>query len=79
MKYRLAGAVSGELPVMGHRYEFALAANRTTPQSEEDEAVFEWLVMIGYAERVPETPEDKARIEAEETPLKETATTEEEK
>lgn len=68
MKYRLQGAVSGELPVMGHRYEFSFAASRTTPQSEEDEAVFEWLASWGFAERVPETPADKEQIKAEEPP-----------
>jgi hypothetical protein len=68
VKYKLSGAVSGEIPVLGHRYPFDFAANRTTPQSEQDEAVFEHLVEVGYATRVPETASDKERIEAEETP-----------
>jgi hypothetical protein len=65
VKYRLKGAVSGEIPVLGHRYAFDFAANRTTAQSEQDEAVFEFLVSIGHAERVPESAEEKAKVAEE--------------
>lgn len=67
MKYKLTSAVSGEIPVLGHRYAFDFAATRTTPQSDQDEAVFEYLVTISMAERVPES-EGKAKIAAEEPP-----------
>jgi hypothetical protein len=79
MKYRLKGAIAGEIPVMGHRFAFDFAANRTTPQSEQDEEAMEYLVSIGWAERVPETKTDEARIETEEQPPPEPAPTEEEK
>lgn len=69
MKYKLSGAVSGEIPVLGHRYAFDFAANRTTPQSEQDEAVFEYLVESGMAERVPETKADEAVVGAAPAPL----------
>lgn len=68
MKYRLSSSVSGEIPVLGHRYAFDFAANRTTPQSEQDEAVFEYLVEMGLAERVPETATEKEQVKAEEPP-----------
>lgn len=60
MRYKLKHAVAGEIPILGHRHAFDFAANRTTPQSEQDEAVFEHLVSIGMAERVTESKEDEA-------------------
>jgi hypothetical protein len=79
MKYRLKGAIAGEIPVMGHRFAFDFAANRTTTKSEQEEEAMKYLVSIGWAERVPETKTDEARIEAEEQPPPEPAPTEEEK
>lgn len=76
MKYRLQGAISGEIPVLGHRYAFDFAANRTTPQSEQDEEAFEYLVSIGWAERVPESKADEEIVEAAPEPV--VATPEEE-
>lgn len=68
MKYRLKAAVAGEIPVLGHRYAFDFGSNRTTAQSEQDEAVFEYLVETGQAERVPETKAEEAYVEVIETP-----------
>lgn len=78
MKFKLSHAVSGEIPVLGHRHPFDWTANRTTTHSEQDVAVVRYLVSIGWAEIIDEeddalpepeaTKVDEPVIEAEEEP-----------